>query len=140
MSLCWRRSEGIRRMFRVYYIKEKAREARLRYFGHAKRRDEEEPVKKAMSIPVTRRRNVDRQRIKWKDLLKRDENKLGLQEEDAMNRNKRQKSTLLANLTTQYRMKKKKRRIGPLYLCAILKSIVIFVSFIVSEGVLLLRT
>ena len=78
----------------VYNIKEKATETRLRYIGHVKRRDEEEPT--------TGRRTVGR----WKDVLKRDMNKLCLQQEDAMNRNRRKKLTPLADPTTVHRRNK----------------------------------
>ena len=46
-------------------------------------------MKKAMLMAVTRR-SVDR--IRWKELLKRDMNKAGLQEEDVMNRKRCKKS------------------------------------------------
>lgn len=65
-----RESEDISRMCGVRNIREKAREPRLRYFGHMKRRDEKKPVKKA----VTGRRNARRQIIRWKDLVKQMEN------------------------------------------------------------------
>lgn len=64
----------------VCNIRERAREARPRYFGHVKTRDEEEPV--------TGRRSVGRQGIRRRDLLKRDMQELGLQGEEAMARNK----------------------------------------------------
>ena len=48
---------------------------RLRYFGHVKRRDEEEMVKKAILVTVMGR-SVGRRKIRWKDILKRDMNKL----------------------------------------------------------------
>ncbi|MPC72063.1 hypothetical protein E2C01_066356 [Portunus trituberculatus] len=95
----------------VCNIKEKIREVRLRYFAHVKRRDEgepvkeagnantsyvenekryedDEPVKKAMLIPVRKRRSVGRQRIRWFDVLKRGMNNLRIQEEAAMSRNR----------------------------------------------------
>ena len=57
-----RRSEDIRKICGICNIKEKAREARLRYFGHIKRRNEEEPMKKAMMTEVEGKRNVGRPR------------------------------------------------------------------------------
>ena len=76
----------------------------MRYFGHVEREregDEEEPVKKAMLMPVTGR-SVGRQTIRWKDVLKRDMNKLGLQEENAMNRKRRKHFIRVADHTTQW--------------------------------------
>ena len=59
-----RQSEDIRKMCGICSIREKAREARLRYYGHICRRDEDEPVKRAMMMPVRGRRSVGRQRIR----------------------------------------------------------------------------
>ena len=83
-----RESDDIRRMRGVCTIREKAREARLRYFGQVKRRGDDEPVKKAMLTPITGRRSVGRQRVRWRDVLKRDINELGCREEDAMDRSR----------------------------------------------------
>ena len=53
-------------------IKEKARETRLRYFGHIKRRKEEEPMKKVMMTEVKGKRNVGRPRLGWRDVKGRE--------------------------------------------------------------------
>uniref|UniRef100_UPI003EBD1358 hypothetical protein n=1 Tax=Klebsiella pneumoniae TaxID=573 RepID=UPI003EBD1358 len=65
-----RRSEDIRKICGICNIKEKAREARLRYFGHVKRRGDEEPMKKAMTTEVEGKRNVGRPRLRWRDVTR----------------------------------------------------------------------
>ena len=97
-----RESDDIRRMCGVCKIGEKAREARLRYFGHMKRREDDEPVKKAMLMPVTGRRRVGRQRVRWRDVLKRDMNELGCREEDAMDRSRWKRITRAADPAIQW--------------------------------------
>ena len=69
-----RESEDIRKMCGICNIREKAREARLRYYGHETRREYDEPVKKAMMMPVRGWGNVGRQRIRWSDVVNRDTN------------------------------------------------------------------
>ena len=92
-----RESEDIRKMCGICNIKEKAREARLRYYGHVIRRDDDEPVKKAMMMPVRGRRSVGRQRIRWSDVVSRDMNKAGVQDDDAMDRNRWKRMTRAAD-------------------------------------------
>ena len=92
-----RESEDIRRMCGICNIKEKAREARLRYFGHVIRREDDEPVKRAMMMPVRGRRSVGRQRIRWGDVVKRDMNKVGVQDNDAMDRERWKRMTRAAD-------------------------------------------
>lgn len=60
-----RESEDIRKMCGIFSVTEKAREARLRYYGQVIRREDDEPVKKAMMMPVKGRKSVGRQRIRW---------------------------------------------------------------------------
>lgn len=96
-----RESINIRRMCGVCNIREKATEARLRYFGYVKRKDEEEPVKKAMIMPVTGR-SVGRQVKRWKDVVERDIHELGLQEEEALDRSRWKKITREADPATQW--------------------------------------
>ena len=86
-------SHDIRRMCGVCNVVEKAREARLRYYGHVVRREEEEPVKRAMDMPVVGRRSVGRQRIRWTDVIRRDMGEVGLEERDARDRKKWRKLT-----------------------------------------------
>ena len=92
-----RESEDIRKMCGICSIKEKAREARLRYYGHVVRRDDDEPVKKAMRMPVRGRRNVGRQRIRWSDVVNRDMNRVGVRGDEAVDRIRWRKMTRAAD-------------------------------------------
>ncbi|MEL6606600.1 MAG: hypothetical protein AAFP20_25775 [Cyanobacteria bacterium J06614_10] len=91
--------QAVRYMCGICNIIEKAREARLRYYGHVYRREDDEPVKKAMMMPVRGRRSVGRQRIRWSDVVKRDMNSVGVQSEDAVDRNKWKRMTRAADPT-----------------------------------------
>ena len=90
-------SEDIRKMCGICSIKHKAREARLRYFGHVMRREEEDPTKRAKDMPVRGRRSVGRQRIRWIDVVRRDMSEVGLEEEDVWDRNKWRRMTRAAD-------------------------------------------
>ena len=97
-----RESQDIRRMCGICNIIEKAREARLRYYGHVMRREDEEPTKRAKEMPVIGRRSVGRQRIRWMDVVKRDMGEVGLEEEDTRDRNKWRKLTRAADPAIQW--------------------------------------
>ena len=92
-----RESEGIRRMVGVCGIVEKAREARLRYYGHVRRREEDHPVREVMDMAVRGRRSVGRQRIRWRDVLRRDMEALDLRDEDALDRSLWRRKTRAAD-------------------------------------------
>ena len=95
-------SEDIRRMCGICNIKQKAREARLRYFGHVMRREEDDPTKKARNMPVEGRRSVGRQRIRWMDVVKRDISEIGLEEDEVWDRGKWRKMTRAADPALQW--------------------------------------
>ena len=95
-------SDVIRRMAGVCNIKEKMREARLRYLGHVLRRDPNHPTRRAMEEPVRGRRSVGRQRVRWKDVVNRDMEAKGLREDDAPNRSRWRNATRAADPTIQW--------------------------------------
>ena len=98
ISLAERReSDMIRRMAGVCNIKEKAREARLRYLGHVLRREPHHPTRRALDEPVRGRRSVGRQRRRWKDVVDKDMEARGLREEDAPNRSRWRQYTRAAD-------------------------------------------
>ena len=97
-----RESQDIRRMCGICNVIEKAREARLRYYGHVVRREEEEPIKKVQSMPIPGRRKVGRQRIRWMDVVRRDMREVGLGEGDAGDRNRWRRLTRAADPTIQW--------------------------------------
>ncbi|XP_066974234.1 uncharacterized protein [Macrobrachium rosenbergii] len=96
-----RDSQGIRRMCGICNVQEKAKEDRLRYYGHVIRREEVEPIKRAKNMPVMGRRSVGRQRIRWMDVVRRDMGEVGWREEDSMNRNRWRKLTRAADRAMQ---------------------------------------
>ena len=97
-----RESQDIRRMCGICNVIEKAREARLRYYGHVMRREDEEPIRRAKEMPVIGRRSVGRQRIRWMDVVRRDMGEVGLEEEDTRDRNKWRKLTRAADPAIQW--------------------------------------
>ena len=97
-----RESQDIRKMCGICSVVEKAREARLRYYGHVARREEEEPIRRAKDMPVIGRRSVGRQRIRWRDVIRRDMGEVGLEERDARDRKKWRKLTRAADPAIQW--------------------------------------
>ena len=95
-------SEMIRRMAGICNIKEKAREARLRFLGHVVRRDPHHPTRKAYEEAVRGRRSVGRQRLRWRDVVERDMEARGLREEDVANRRRWRRLTRAADPAIQW--------------------------------------
>ena len=52
------------------------------------RRDHQHPVRRAYEEPVRGRRSAGRQRLRLKDVIRKDIDAKGLREEDAANRNR----------------------------------------------------
>ena len=80
-------SEDIRKRAGVCKITDKARESRMRWYGHVVRRDEDDLIRSAKEMAVEGRRSRGRQRIRWSDVVERDMKCLGLEQAEAMNRN-----------------------------------------------------
>ena len=80
------RNEEVRRRAGVDCITEVIRKSKLRWFGHLVRREDEEPIKKAWITPVEGRRSRGRQRVRWKDGIAAELERMGVTEEDAMDR------------------------------------------------------
>ncbi|GFS10824.1 endonuclease-reverse transcriptase HmRTE-e01 [Elysia marginata] len=66
------KSEDIRKELGVGSIKSKARESRLRWFGHVHRREQESNLRQVMGMEVPGRRPRGRSRGRWRDLVDRD--------------------------------------------------------------------
>ena len=92
-------NEDIRRRSGVCSIVTKARESRLRWFGHVCRREEENHVKKAMMEKVKGKRSRGRQRLRWKDVIERDMRELNVRQADAENRARWRRVTRAADPT-----------------------------------------
>ena len=78
------RSEKIRAELGVAQIRDKVKEARLRWFGHLRRIDSY--IKTAYEMKVTWKRSRGGQKIRWGDSLSKDLTERKLKEEDAMDR------------------------------------------------------
>ena len=81
-----RMNEDIRRFLKIKCITDRAREARLRWYGHVMRRDQENILRRVWFTPVEGRRSRGRQRIRLKDVLERDMRAAGVRENDWYNR------------------------------------------------------
>ena len=80
-------SEDIRKELGVGSIKSKARESRLRWFGHVHRREQESNLRQVMDMEIPGRRPRGRPRGRWRDLVDRDMRELREVPEDADDRN-----------------------------------------------------
>ena len=83
------RNEYIRGSVKVTEVSKKVQEARLRWFGHITRREDEEQhvAREAMSMEVEGTRRRGRPRIRWKDCIRSDMREKGLSRRSAGNRN-----------------------------------------------------
>ena len=64
-------------------ISEKARGARIRWFGHIVRRKAEEDIRVAYEIEVEDSRLRDRPKKKWRDQLRKDMQEMDIREKEA---------------------------------------------------------
>ena len=78
------RSEKIRAELGVAQIRDKVKEARLRWFGYVKRSDSY--IKIVYEMEVIGKRSRGRQKIRWGDCLTKDMQEKKLKKEDAMDR------------------------------------------------------
>ena len=81
------KSEDIRKDLGVGSIKSKARESRLRWFGHVHRKEQESNLRQVMDMEIPGRRLRGRPRGRWHDLVDRDMRELRVVPEDADDRN-----------------------------------------------------
>jgi len=80
------RNVDIRRILGVACITDKVREARLRWFGHVQRREEEDCVRRILEADVRGQRSRGRQRKRWIDVVKYNMEDLRLDLMDVDNR------------------------------------------------------
>jgi len=92
-----KRSEDIRQAVGVACITDKIREARLRWFGHVQRREDDSCVKKIKKAEVYGRRSQGRQKKRWSDVVQQDLVTLRLKPEDAADRDKWRRRTHVAD-------------------------------------------
>ena len=82
------RNEYIRGSAHVGKIGDKAREARLRWYGHVQRREEEYVGRKVMRMDLPGRRKRGRPKRRFMDAIKEDMRVVGAMEEDVGDRSK----------------------------------------------------
>ena len=81
-----RTSRELREQMGLENIRDVLRRARLRWFGHVRRMEDSNNVKKVTELIVEGKRPAGRPRVTWKDVVSADIRSLHLNEEDADNR------------------------------------------------------
>ena len=56
----------------MYLTAEFLREKRVRWFGHVQRRDKDDATRNILQMTVDGKRNRDRPKLRWRDLVKED--------------------------------------------------------------------
>ena len=83
------RNEYVRGTAKIVKLGDKPRNARLRWYGHVKRREEDYVGKRMMEMVVPGRRKRGRPRRRWMDLVREDMERVGAREGDEVDRVKR---------------------------------------------------
>ena len=83
------RNEHIRGSVKVIEVSRKVQEARLRWFGHIMRREDEEQhvAREVMSMEVVGTRRRGRPKVRWRDCVENDMREKGLNRRSVQNRN-----------------------------------------------------
>jgi len=92
-----KRNNDICRILGVACITDKVREARLRWYGHIQRREEDECVKRILEANVDGQRSRGIQRRRWIDVVNYNMEDLQLNVEDAKNRAEWRRRTRVAD-------------------------------------------
>ena len=82
------RNEYMRGTAKIANLGDKLRNARLRWYGHVKRREEGYVGKTMMEMAVPNRRKRGRPRRRWIDLAREDIERVGAKEGDEVDREK----------------------------------------------------
>ena len=80
------RNEYVRRTAKIAKLGEKLWNARLRWYGHVKRREEDYVGKRMMEMTVPGRRKTERPRRRWINLVREDMERFGAREGDEVDR------------------------------------------------------
>ena len=92
-----KRNVDIRRILGVACITDKVQEARLRWFGHVQRPEEEDCVSRILEADVHGQRSRGRQRKRWIDVVKYNMEDLRLDLMDVENRAEWRRRTRMAD-------------------------------------------
>ena len=82
------RNEYVRGTAKIAKLGDKLRNARLRWYGHVKRREEDYVGKTMMEMALPGRRKRGRPRRRWMDLAREDMERVGAKEGDEVDREK----------------------------------------------------
>ena len=85
---CYKVAEYVRGTAKIAKLGDKLRNARLRWYGHVKRREEGYVGKTMMEMAVPGRRKRGRPRRRWMDLAREDMERVGAKEGDEVDREK----------------------------------------------------
>ena len=80
------RNEYVRGTAKIAKLGDKLRNARLRWYAHVKRREEDYVGKRMMEMGVPGRRKRGKPRRRWIDLLREDMERVGAREGDEVDR------------------------------------------------------
>ena len=80
------RNECMRRKVGVENIEEKIREARLRWYGHMRRREDSYVGRKVLDMEVSGKRPRERPKTRFSDIIKEDMRVVGAREEEVWDR------------------------------------------------------
>ena len=76
------RNKYVRGTAKIAKLGDKLRNARLRWYGHVKSREEDYVGKRMMEMAVPGRRKIGRPRRRWMDLVREDMERVGAREGD----------------------------------------------------------
>ena len=78
------RNEHIRGSLKIASISIKVKEARMRWYGHVRRRGEEDPARRMMEMDPPGARRRGRPKMRWLDCVRRDMRIMNLDDELAL--------------------------------------------------------
>ena len=106
------RNEYIRGTAQVGKFGEKTREARLRWFGHLRRKDDGYIGRRMLRMELPGKRKRGRPKRRFVDVVKEDMAEVEVTEEDTVDRNNEKENPLWRPLMGKSRKKKKKKKLG----------------------------
>ena len=81
------RNEEVRRRLGTRELSGRCRQARLKWYGYEKRREEDNVCRKTMEMALPGKRKRGRPKTRWKDCLRYDMATVGETDENTRNRN-----------------------------------------------------
>ena len=106
------RNENIKERLKVESITERCRKARLRWFGHVKRRDQDYIGRKTQEMVPSGRRKRGRPKQRWMDCVKRDMRAIGTMKDEVHDRTGWRRIVLPQRPHNQVGAARRRRRIN----------------------------